>query len=511
MIYAVAAVVTLGAIGGGVFLAARGRRVDVREWSVGGRRFGGFLFWFLLAGETFTTFSILGASQAVYVDGAPAYYVLGTVVLTSAFGYWAVPRIWRAGKEHGLMTEGDYFSRRFAAPWLGAALALFGIVALLLYAQIQLTGLALMLQTLFGPNQTSPTTSPSTTSSLSIAVAGLLVAVFIAVGGMRGAAFGAVVKDVLIVVVLLILALLASGAAGVSGWGGIFDAVARRHPDAATLPGMSGTVHNTWWWISFLLLAPIGAFVFPHSFQVSFTAKDVRTIRRNQIVQPLYSLFYVLVIVIALAALLTNPGLRGAAANGALLVFARTHAPDWLIGLFAGSGILVALIPTAVLVLCCASLFARNVYPVLRREASEAQQLRISRVAVVALTAAAVLITMARTQALLDIMVGVYNAIGQLAPAVFGSLLWRRISAAGAISGTLVGGLVVAIPPVGNAALAVFPAGTVVGLPALVLNIVVTVVVSLVTTPPPAHAVTVGIPGGLDTAVDSAVTSPHNP
>lgn len=307
MIYVVAAVVTLGAIGGGVFLAARGRRVDVREWSVGGRRFGGFLFWFLLAGETFTTFSILGASQAVYVDGAPAYYVLGTVVLTSAFGYWAVPRIWRAGKEHGLMTEGDYFSRRFAAPWLGAALGLFGIVALLLYAQIQLTGLALMLQTLFGPH---------IPSALSITAAGLLVAVFIAVGGMRGAAFGAVVKDILIVVVLLVLALVAPSAAEVSGWGGIFDAVAQGHPDAATLPGMSGgsggAGHNAWWWMSFLLLAPIGAFVFPHSFQVSFTARDVRTIRRNQIVQPLYSLFYVLVIVIALAALLTNPGLRGA-------------------------------------------------------------------------------------------------------------------------------------------------------------------------------------------------------
>ncbi|WP_051580083.1 sodium:solute symporter family protein [Pseudonocardia acaciae] len=497
MIYAVAAVVALGAIGGGIWLAARGRRVDVREWSVGGRRFGGFLFWFLLAGETFTTFSILGASQAVYADGAPAYYILGTVVLTSAFGYWAVPRIWRAGKDHGLMTEGDYFSRRFAAPWLGAALGLFGILALLMYAQVQLTGLSLMLKTLFGPQ---------TPDSLSIVAAGLLVAVFIGVGGMRSAAFGAVVKDILIVVVLLILALIAAGAAGVSGWGGIFDAVAERHPDAATLPGLTGGAHNQWWWMSFLLLAPIGAFVFPHSFQVSFTAKDVRTIRRNQIVQPLYSLFYLLVVVVALAALLTNPGLRGAAANGALLLFARTHAPDWLIGLLAGSGILVALIPTAVLVLCCSSLFTRNVYPVVRGEASEAEQLRISRIAAVVLTAAAVLITMARTQALLDIMVGVYNAIGQLAPALFGSLLWRRISAAGAISGTVVGGLAVAIPPFGNAMLALCPAGTVVGLPALVLNILVTVVVSLVTKPPPSDAVTVGIP-----AVDRSVTSPHNP
>ena len=44
-----------------------------------------------------------------------------------------------------------------------------------------------------------------------------------------------------------------------------------------------------------------------------------------------------------------------------------------------------------------------------------------------------------------------------------------------------------------------------------VLPIVVTVAVSLVTKPPPADAVRVGVPGRPTPAVDSPVASPHNP
>jgi SSS family solute:Na+ symporter len=487
MTYVIALLVSVGSIAIGAVLAARGRRVDVTEWAVGGRRFGSFLFWFVLAGETFTTFALLGASQTVYVNGAAGYYVLGTVVLTSAIGYWVVPKIWRAGNRHGLLTEGDYFTSRFDAPWLGAVLALFGIVGLLLYSEVQLTGLALILRTLFGDGLSN---------TVYIAIAGAAVAAFVLAGGMRSAAFGSVVKDLLLLIVLLAIAITAAGAAHVDGWSGIFDAVAREHPAAATLPGPAGgTATNAWWWMSFLLLTPIGAFVLPHSFQVSYTARDVATIRRNQIVQPLYSLFYILIIVIALAALLADPGLKGAAANGSLLVFVRDHSPSWLVGLLAGAGILVALVPTGVLLLTCGSLFTRNVYPLIRTAPPDREQLRVGRIAVIVLAAIAVAITATQNTALVNIMVNVYNAIGQLAPALFLSLLWRRITAVGVLCGVIVGTAGIVIPPLSSALLALCPAGTVIGLPALVLNIVVTVLVSLLTKPPSTAAIAVGKPG----------------
>jgi SSS family solute:Na+ symporter len=58
----------------------------------------------------------------------------------------------------------------------------------------------------------------------------------------------------------------------------------------------------------------------------------------------------------------------------------------------------------------------------------------------------------------------------------------------------VVGTAGIVFPPLSSALLALCPAGTVIGLPALVLNVVVTVLVSLVTRPPGAAAVAVGIP-----------------
>ncbi|OZM81138.1 sodium:solute symporter [Pseudonocardia sp. MH-G8] len=491
MALAIGLVVAVGAVLGGTLLALRGTRMDVQEWSVGGRRFGTWLFWFLLVGETFTTFALLGASQGVFSTGAAGFYVLGTVVLTASVGYFLVPRIWQAGKQRGFVTMGDFFSARFDAPWFGALLTVFGIIALLLYSRVQLTGLALILATLFGLD---------VPAIAYVAAGGIIVALFVLVGGMRSAAFVAVVKDVLLIVVLLVVAAGAARAVGVAGIADVFDGVRTAHPDAATLPGIGGgTATNEWWWMSFLLLTPLGAFALPHAFQVCFSAKDVRTIRKNQIIQPLYSLFYVLIIIIAMAALLAMPDLPASDANGSLLVFVRENYPDWIIGLLAGTGVLVALVPTAVLMLTASSMFTSNVLGLARPALKSS--LTATRVGVLAFTLLAVLFTALRSDTLLTIMTGVYSAVGQLAPALFLSVLWRRVTAVGLTVGAVAGGLIVALPQLGAVAQAVVPAGTVVGLPALVVNLVLAVAVSLVTRPPSADAVAVGLapalaPGG---------------
>ncbi|TCC36349.1 sodium:solute symporter family protein [Kribbella speibonae] len=485
-------VIAIGSIVWGTATAARGQSMNMQEWSVGGRRFGTWLFWFLLVGETFTTSALLGASQAVFTNGSPGFFVLGTVVLAATVGYWVVPRIWRAGKRRELVTIGDYFSSRFEAPWFGGLIAVFGVIALLLYTQVQLTGLSLILATLFGT---------SVPKLVYVVAGGALVAVFVLVGGLRSAAFTAIVKDVLLIAVLLVIAVGASAAAGVHGPMGIFDAVKQTHPNAATLPGIlgaSGT--NTWWWMSFLVLAPLGQFALPHMFQVSYSAKDAATIRRNQVIQPLYSLFYVLTVFIALASLLALPNLPGKQANQSLLIFVRDKYPDWVIGLLGGAGILVALVPTAVLILTASSLVTRNVIGPL--SSCWSSSLALTRIGVVVFSGVAIFLVAHSNAKLLSLMTNLYSTVGQLAPAVFLSMLWRRVTAAGLAAGAICGGLIVALPALGSIALKAVPAGTVVGLPALVINVAVVIVVSLATKPPSKTAIEVGIADSSPASVE---------
>lgn len=205
------------------------------------------------------------------------------------------------------------------------------------------------------------------------------------------------------IAILLVVAIGAADAAGVNGPLGVFDAMKQAHPSGATLPGLHGsTATNTWWWMSFLLLTPLGSFALPHMFQVSYSAKDVATIRRDQVVQPLYSLFYVLIVMIALAAVLALPKLTDKQANASLLIFVREKYPDWVVGLLGGAGILVALVPTAVLVLAASSLFTRNVLGA--RSEKWASSLTAIRVGVLVFTALSVLFVARSNEKLLSIV-----------------------------------------------------------------------------------------------------------
>lgn len=63
------AIVALGASIG--FLAGVHRKMDLEQWTVGGRGFGAWLMYLLMAGEVYTTFSFLGASGWAYSRGGP--------------------------------------------------------------------------------------------------------------------------------------------------------------------------------------------------------------------------------------------------------------------------------------------------------------------------------------------------------------------------------------------------------------------------------------------------------
>lgn len=496
MVFTVGAVIVIASVIGGLYFSMRGTTVDVQEWSVGGRRFGVLIFWFLLVGETFTTFALLGATQGVVTDGAPGYYVLGTVALVAPVGYFIVPRIWKAGKKYNLNTMGDFFAARFDARWFGAVVTVFGIIALLLYARVQLTGLALILEALTGFQASS---------TVYVSLAGLVIVAFVLVGGMRSSAFVGIIKDILLIVALLVMVVGVASAAEAHSLTDIFESVKEQHPAAATLPGMNpGGGHNMWWWMSFLLLTPLGAFVLPHSFQVSYTADGPTTVRKNQILQPLYSLFYVLIIIIALAALVALPEMSAAEANGSLLYFAEQNYPAWAVALLVAAGILTALVPTGVIIVVAASMFGSNVLgyaaPGLGRS------LRVNRLLVILFTGLAVLISAFQSDALLNIMTSVYSAVGQLAPALFFGFLWRRATAAGLTAGLVVGGLMVGIPELATLALSIFPDGTVAGVPALILNTAIAYIVSLCTSKPSPGSVAVGLSLNEDAIYELADT-----
>src|SRR5258708_5189532 len=180
------------------FLAGSRYKMDLEQWTVGGRGFGLLLMWLLMAGEIYTTFAFLGASGWAYSRGAPAMYILAHITLGYVASFFILPQIWQLGRQFSLQTQSDFFERRYQSSGLAAFGSIAGVAFLIPYLQIQLTGLGIIVQV-------ASFDRVSRTQAILAGVA--LVAAFVFVGGIRAVAWVSVLKDLLMIFAALAVAL----------------------------------------------------------------------------------------------------------------------------------------------------------------------------------------------------------------------------------------------------------------------------------------------------------------
>src|SRR5450432_3110300 len=109
-------IVALGSALG--FYAGTRHKMSLEQWTVGSRGFGPLLMWLLMAGETYTTFSFLGASGWAYSRGGPALYILGYLPLASVIGFFILPPVWELGRQHKMQTLPDFFLAQYRNKYL---------------------------------------------------------------------------------------------------------------------------------------------------------------------------------------------------------------------------------------------------------------------------------------------------------------------------------------------------------------------------------------------------------
>src|ERR1700689_855288 len=330
------AIIALGtAIG---LLAGIHRKMDLEQWTVGGRGFGAVLMYLLMAGEVYTTFSFLGASGWAYSRGGPTLYIMGNITLAYVVSFFILPQIWQMGRKHGLQTQSDFFSVRYGNKYLGAFVCVIGIAFLIPYLQLQLTGLGIIVSV-------ASFDGIGSTPGMVISVG--LLAAFVISNGVRAVAWGSVLKDVLMVFAALSIGI------GIpyihyGGIGAMFTALAHARPGHLTMPGATTNLGHTWY-ISTVLLTSLGFYMWPHAFAATFTAKSGNTLRRNAVVMPLYTITLAFIFFVGFTAVLVAPGL----ANGdlSLLTVARKSFPAWFLGAIGGAGALTAMVPASIIVL----------------------------------------------------------------------------------------------------------------------------------------------------------------
>jgi SSS family solute:Na+ symporter len=425
LIFTFAGIALIGVLG---FLGRRTPAADLSEWAVGGRRFGAITMWFLQAGEVFTTFTFLGMAGLAFSGGVAALYSLPYVPIGYLVLFFLAKRLWSLGRERGYLTQGDFLADRFGSRLLGTLSAVLGVLFVLPYLQLQITGLGLIVKLVTGD---------TASSTLSMVAGCALVVAFVLWAGLRGVAATSYFKDVIMLVVLVVL-LVAVPAHFAGGIPGVFHRIDQLHPEALTVH--AGTNDHTWFITSMLVSAiGVGLMCLPHTWPALMSARDPKVLRRNYTWMPIYELCLLLPMIIGFAAILVLP--RNSNSNGVLLSLSKDVLPGWATGLVVVAAIATAMVPAAGILIGISSLVARNIV----RVRAVRTQFWINHGTVVLACGLALLLGIFRPDLLANLLLLTYSGSVQLAPAIVLGLTQRVPVGKGPVLAGLLAGEVVVI------------------------------------------------------------------
>ncbi len=484
------------------FLAARWRRPanleSLHEWGLGGKSFGTLTTWFLLGGDLYTAYTFVAVPAAMWATGAVSgfFAVPYTIVLYPVI-FFFLGRMWSVAHRHGYITTADIVQGRYGTRSLSLAVAVTGILATMPYIALQLVGIQAILEVLGLGGESL------LARDLPLLIAFAVLAAYTYSSGLRAPAMIAVVKDVLIYIVIFVAIIHLPGLFG--GWNSIFDAAQAKMaaPSAANPAVPTGTFipapTQHWAYASLALGSAMALFMYPHSVTAALSSKDRNTGRRNAAILPAYSLLLGLLALLGYIAIKagTKPiGLDGKV-NPQLVIpqLFEDHFPSWFTGVAFGAIAVGALVPAAIMSIAAANLFTRNIYKAfLRPDADDAREAKVSKIVSLVTKVGALLFVLLldKQNALNFQLLGGVWILQTLPSIVFGLFTrwfhrWALLAgwAVGMAYGTVTayGGCTACTTrPFGNS-LAIVPglgdAGYI-GLTALVINVVVTVVLTAV-------------------------------
>ena len=446
-------------------------KMSLEGWAIGGRGFGRWLSWFVLAGEIYTAFAFLGASGWAYARGGPTFYILGYGGLAYMASYWILPAVSPIGKKFHLMTQPDFIQHRYSDKWLGIAVAAIGVAFLVPYLQLQLTGLGLIVETcsygLIGRNA-------------AMLIAFVMVAAFVYLSGLKGVATTAVIKDVIMIVAVAFFGLyLPYHYFG--GLGGMFEAIDAAKPGFLSLPGGTKNLDVSWF-MSTLVLTSLGFYMWPHIFANSYSAKDPDVLRHNAVFLPLYQICMLFPMLIGFCALMILvPALK--TPDMAFMTIVQKTLPGWTLGLVGGAGALACMIPAADLLLTMSMLFSRNVVgKSFNIHDDHDLMAKMAKGVVLIATGVALYLAIYAPSMLVELLLTGYSGVTQFFPMIVLGLFWKKATRTAAWVSLVVGEVIVFSLILGKMdPFAIAGMNLNAGFVALVVNMAVFVLVSLMT------------------------------
>lgn len=430
-----------------LFIVIRASRNNktAADYYAAGRSFTGPQNGFAIAGDYLSAASFLGIVGAIAINGYDGFlYSIGFLVA------WLVALLLVAElmRNTGKFTMADVLSFRLRQRPVRLAAAISTLAVCLFYLLAQMAGAGGLVSLLLGINDRIG-------QSVVVAVVGVLMIVYVLVGGMKGTTWVQIVKAFLLIggaVVMTIWVLALNGFSLDALLQGAVASSITDPQDAILAPGLQYG-KNPIDFISLAIALVLGTAGLPHVLMRFYTVPTAKEARRSVVWAIwLIGLFYLLTLVLGYGAgaLVGPEEIKNApgGVNSAAPLLALHLGGPVLLGLISAVAFATILAVVAGLTITAAASFAHDIYAnvVKKGKVDPDGEVKVARRTVIVIGVLAILGGIGVQGQNIAFLVALAFAVAASAnlPTIIYSLFWRRFTTRGAVW-SMYGGLISAV------------------------------------------------------------------
>ncbi|AGB37834.1 sodium:solute symporter family protein [Natronococcus occultus] len=439
------------------------------DFYLASRTVGTIVLLFTTFATLLSAFTFFAGPNVAYQQGPEWVLVMGLMdgIIFAILWYVIGYKQWLLGRKYGYVTLGEMLGERFGSRRLRGLVAGISLLWLFPYVMLQQVGAGTALQAL-------------TDGTVPYAVgAGLITAfmiLYVVVAGFRGIAWTDTLQGAFMLVATWIALLWVLAAVGGPG-----AATAALEAEAAHHLALGSDFYTVQWMLSTAITIGFGVAMFPQVNQRFFAAGSKTVLKRS------FALWPILCVLLFVPSFLLGAWARGLdvaipAGENVLPVVLAEYTPVWFAALVIAGAMAAMMSSSDSMLLSGSSYFTRDLYrPYVDRDVSERREDLLARVGVVVFATAAFLGSLLQPATLFELGDAAFSGFAQLALPVLVALYWRKTTRTGITAGIVasqafyLSALFTAVPGT--------YAGWSAGLVGMGLGLVVTVGVSVVTTP----------------------------
>ncbi len=432
------------------FSASRFFRGTKKDYLLASHSIGPFLLLLSMFGTTMTAFALVGSSAESFKKGIGVYGMLASSsgIIHSLCFYVIGVKIYRIGRSQGYSTQIQFFRARLESDLIGLILfpILVGLIIPYLMIGVMASGGVIQVMTagafdfeafkvLDDKGVIDVARSGGIPTQYGSALVCIVVLIYVFFGGMRGTAwanaFQTLVFMLLGVVSFWLLAMKLGG--GETIMESLSNLTAKVDQTKLTRSKMPHSLFATYMFI------PLSVAMFPHLFQHWLTAKSANTFKLPIIMHPIFIMIvWVPCVLIGVWATSVNIP-EGVKANEVLPYLVNSQIGTVMAG-FLAAGILAAIMSSLdSQFLCIGSIFTNDIvnHYFGKDRFSDQGQVWIARAFVVLIVAITYFLSQLGYREVFHMAVWCFSGYAALFPVVLAALYWKRLTAAGVLSGIM--------------------------------------------------------------------------